>query len=130
MAALQRRRQPTSAGPAAGQRIAATIDAIDAVEKVLCYRLGETGYHWYCFCLGSAWLYPHRPRLPARLLLVSLIWTREMIGRDCRALCAGVAPSLGLDSAAYAHNTTAQLFRRTTHICTRSHASCSHPPWH
>jgi hypothetical protein len=24
-----------------------------------CYRLGETGYHWYPFCLGPTWLYPH-----------------------------------------------------------------------
>jgi hypothetical protein len=25
-----------------------------------CYRWGETGYHWYNFCLGPAWLYPHQ----------------------------------------------------------------------
>jgi hypothetical protein len=25
-----------------------------------CYRWGETGYHWYNFCIGPAWLYPHR----------------------------------------------------------------------
>jgi hypothetical protein len=24
-----------------------------------CYRLGETGYHWYRFCFGPAFLYPH-----------------------------------------------------------------------
>jgi hypothetical protein len=24
-----------------------------------CYRWGETGYHWYSFCFGPAWLYPH-----------------------------------------------------------------------
>jgi hypothetical protein len=24
-----------------------------------CYRLGETGYHWYRFCLGPPVLYPH-----------------------------------------------------------------------
>jgi hypothetical protein len=24
-----------------------------------CYRWGETGYHWYPFCIGPAWLYPH-----------------------------------------------------------------------
>ena len=24
-----------------------------------CYRLGETGYHWYPFCFGPTWLYPH-----------------------------------------------------------------------
>ena len=25
-----------------------------------CYRLGETGYHWYGFCAGPGFLYPHR----------------------------------------------------------------------
>ena len=25
-----------------------------------CYRWGETGYHWYPFCLGPSWLYPHQ----------------------------------------------------------------------
>ena len=25
-----------------------------------CYRLGETGYHWYGSCVGPYWLYPHR----------------------------------------------------------------------
>jgi hypothetical protein len=34
--------------------------AIQPVEKVGCYRLGETGYHWYNFCFGPNWLYPHR----------------------------------------------------------------------
>lgn len=24
-----------------------------------CYRLGETGYHWYRSCLGPYWIYPH-----------------------------------------------------------------------
>ena len=24
-----------------------------------CYRFGETGYHWYGFCLGPRFLYPH-----------------------------------------------------------------------
>jgi hypothetical protein len=24
-----------------------------------CYRLGETGYHWYDFCLGPDFAYPH-----------------------------------------------------------------------
>jgi hypothetical protein len=23
-----------------------------------CYRWGETGYHWYRFCVGPDWLYP------------------------------------------------------------------------
>lgn len=24
-----------------------------------CYRLGETGYHWYHFCVGFNAMYPH-----------------------------------------------------------------------
>jgi hypothetical protein len=24
-----------------------------------CYRMGETGYHWYDFCIGPSFLYPH-----------------------------------------------------------------------
>jgi hypothetical protein len=24
-----------------------------------CYRWGETGYHWYRFCIGPEFLYPH-----------------------------------------------------------------------
>ncbi len=24
-----------------------------------CYRLGETGYHWYRSCFGPRWIYPH-----------------------------------------------------------------------
>jgi hypothetical protein len=29
-----------------------------------CYRLGETGYHWYRYCFGPAFLYPHRRVCP------------------------------------------------------------------
>jgi hypothetical protein len=25
-----------------------------------CIRLGETGYHWYRFCVGPSFLYPHQ----------------------------------------------------------------------
>jgi len=24
-----------------------------------CYRLGETGYHWYRYCFGPRFMYPH-----------------------------------------------------------------------
>ena len=24
-----------------------------------CYRLGVTGYHWYRFCAGPRFMYPH-----------------------------------------------------------------------
>ncbi len=44
---------------AVGHGIAAATDAIDPVEKIGCYRLGETGYHWYRFCFGPSFLYPH-----------------------------------------------------------------------
>jgi hypothetical protein len=37
-----------------------------------CYRLGETGYHWYRFCFGSCLSLPTPARLPAWLLLVPL----------------------------------------------------------
>jgi hypothetical protein len=30
------------------------------VDNGGCYRWGETGYHWYNFCIGPAWLYPHQ----------------------------------------------------------------------
>ena len=25
-----------------------------------CIRMGETGYHWYRYCVGPRFLYPHR----------------------------------------------------------------------
>lgn len=27
-----------------------------------CYRMGETGYHWYRSCVGPSFLYPHHRR--------------------------------------------------------------------
>ena len=45
---------------AVGRSVAPAIDATYPVEKAGCYRLGETGYHWYHFCFGPAWLYPHQ----------------------------------------------------------------------
>lgn len=43
-----------------GQSVAPAVDAMSLVESAGCYRLGETGYHWYRFCFGPTWLYPHR----------------------------------------------------------------------
>ena len=44
----------------------AAVAAILSVGAVLpsnaeagCYRLGETGYHWYRYCWGPRWVYPH-----------------------------------------------------------------------
>jgi hypothetical protein len=50
----------TPSRAAVGQNIAAPTEATIPVEKVGCYRLGETGYHWYRFCVGPSWLYPHQ----------------------------------------------------------------------
>jgi hypothetical protein len=48
-------------GPAVGSgAIDAAIGPIASVEKVGCYRWGETGYHWYRFCFGPAFIYPHQ----------------------------------------------------------------------
>ena len=45
----------------------AAVAAILSVGTVLpsnaeagCYRMGETGYHWYRYCWGPRWIYPHR----------------------------------------------------------------------
>jgi hypothetical protein len=51
---------PSTSHAAVGQSLVSTIDAIAPIEKVGCYRLGETGYHWYRFCFGPAFIYPHR----------------------------------------------------------------------
>lgn len=44
----------------------AAVAAILSVGAVLpsnaeagCIRLGETGYHWYRYCWGPRWIYPH-----------------------------------------------------------------------
>jgi hypothetical protein len=44
----------------------AAVAAILSVGTVLpsnaeagCYRMGETGYHWYRYCWGSRFIYPH-----------------------------------------------------------------------
>jgi hypothetical protein len=50
----------TASHAAVGQSMATAIDTIAPVEKVGCYRLGETGYHWYRFCFGPSFLYPHQ----------------------------------------------------------------------
>jgi len=32
---------------------------LSPIEPAGCYRLGETGYHWYHWCVGPHFLYPH-----------------------------------------------------------------------
>jgi|GEM_PF-2344173 hypothetical protein len=34
--------------------------ATSSTAEAGCYRWGETGYHWYRYCVGPYWLYPHR----------------------------------------------------------------------
>jgi hypothetical protein len=31
-----------------------------AAAEAGCYRMGLTGYHWYGFCVGPGFIYPHR----------------------------------------------------------------------
>jgi len=51
---------PATLHAAAAKRVTLPIEATRSVEKAGCYRLGETGYHWYRFCFGPTWLYPHQ----------------------------------------------------------------------
>jgi hypothetical protein len=50
----------TASHAAVGRSIDAVIADINPIEKAGCYRWGETGYHWYRFCLGPRFIYPHR----------------------------------------------------------------------
>jgi len=50
---------PTGARAAVGQRLDQALGAVSPFETTGCYRLGETGYHWYDFCVGPRFLYPH-----------------------------------------------------------------------
>lgn len=36
-----------------------TAPSTPHIEKIGCYRLGLSGYHWYHFCAGPGFLYPH-----------------------------------------------------------------------
>jgi hypothetical protein len=72
---------PTASGAAVGSDIATAAEAANPLWQVAHrrhhrrgavrpgyeraepygrYRWGETGYHWYSFCLGPSWLYPHQ----------------------------------------------------------------------
>ena len=50
----------TASQAAVGRSIDTVIDAVTPIESVGCFRWGETGYHWYRYCFGPYWLYPHR----------------------------------------------------------------------
>jgi hypothetical protein len=45
--------------------IAAAVASLSAAALIPtaaeagCYRLGETGYHWYRYCFGPRFMYPH-----------------------------------------------------------------------
>jgi hypothetical protein len=42
---------------AAAALSAAALAPVEA--EAGCFRLGLTGYHWYRFCLGPGFIYPH-----------------------------------------------------------------------
>ncbi|HEV3042305.1 MAG TPA: hypothetical protein VGY52_00370 [Roseiarcus sp.] len=42
----------------AGATLAAAA-LIPSEASAGCYRLGETGYHWYSYCFGPRFIYPH-----------------------------------------------------------------------
>jgi hypothetical protein len=42
-----------------GRAIGPVLMTLSPVEQAGCYRLGETGYHRYHWCVGPTWLYPH-----------------------------------------------------------------------
>jgi opacity protein-like surface antigen len=39
--------------------VAAAAATSNPIETIGCYRLGGTGYHWYHWCAGPRFLYPH-----------------------------------------------------------------------
>jgi opacity protein-like surface antigen len=39
---------------------AGALTAATPADAAGCYRVGTTGYHWYKFCAGPSFLYPHR----------------------------------------------------------------------
>lgn len=45
---------------AATATLAAAALSPSAADAAGCYRLGLTGYHWYGFCVGPRFLYPHQ----------------------------------------------------------------------
>jgi hypothetical protein len=42
-----------------GQSVGSASMRLSPLEPAGCYRLGETGYHWYHWCVGPHVLYPH-----------------------------------------------------------------------
>lgn len=55
---------PEAASAMVGAGVQPSLDGAAAtdqpIETIGCYRMGETGYHWYHFCAGPRFLYPHR----------------------------------------------------------------------
>jgi hypothetical protein len=39
---------------------ALSVVALSSEADAGCYRVGPTGYHWYRYCVGPAFLYPHQ----------------------------------------------------------------------
>ena len=45
--------------PLAAAAILSTATLLPTAAEAGCYRLGETGYHWYRYCFGPHFMYPH-----------------------------------------------------------------------
>lgn len=40
--------------------LSAVVLAPADAQAAGCYRFGETGHHWYSYCAGPSFLYPHQ----------------------------------------------------------------------
>jgi len=40
--------------------ILSALTLLPSAAQAGCYRFGESGYHWYRFCLGPSFIYPHQ----------------------------------------------------------------------
>jgi opacity protein-like surface antigen len=72
MAAMRR---PAAIGPGGKKMRSMMLMAITAAALTLatagaaeagCYRMGLSGYHWYRFCVGPRFLYPHHRQCEGR----------------------------------------------------------------
>jgi hypothetical protein len=45
---------------AAGAAMLSAVVLAPSAADAGCYRLGMSGYHWYHYCAGPSFIYPHR----------------------------------------------------------------------
>jgi hypothetical protein len=59
-AAITKRGNMRKVALVAAAVVTLTASALISTEASAgCYRVGETGYHWYNFCFGPHFMYPH-----------------------------------------------------------------------